>query len=419
MKRFLYRSLLYLYPPDFRLRFADEMLWIFDQAQDGAQLAFFADAFVSVLKQWTFHSGLWKAASGACVSFLFLFGCWHSQQISLAAALRRGNPAILEEIHHRNAPPTACAEISGQLVPPVGNKTAAAAPVQDPRLCDLANAIPGIVAAFKQHSVVVIGGDYSIYQAASFYIQLVRDPEFQNTVQDIAVEFANRENQSLLDRYIAGEDLPARDLRRIWLDAAKLASWESPMYAQWLAAIREVNKQRPATGRLRVLAGDPAMDESSIHAHADSVALSDNDLSFADVIVKEVLKRRHHALVVLGKGHATKFGDRYGRPNAISRIASRSPGSTYVVLLDAAGLLQPALQELTNLHLLGGQQRALCELSGTRLGEIHDGYGMPLIKKADALLYVGPPQKFALAFPPAGSLDPEYLRAIDRRSTTE
>ena len=34
-------------------------------------------------------------------------------------------------------------------MPPVGNRAAAAAPLQDSRLCDLADAIPGIVAAFK------------------------------------------------------------------------------------------------------------------------------------------------------------------------------------------------------------------------------------------------------------------------------
>jgi hypothetical protein len=419
MKRFLYRSLLYLHPANFRVRFADEMLWIFDETPGGTRRALFIDALVSVLRQWAFHPGLWKATSGACLSFLFLFGSYHSEQISLAAALQRGNSAILEDIHHRNLG-TACAEISGQVVPPVGSKMAGT-PVQDARLCDLADATQGIIAAFKEHPVVVIGEAHWIRHVGNFYIQLVRDAAFQGTVQDIVVEFASRTNQSLLDRYVSGEELPARDVQRIWRDTTKVTSWEALIYGQWLAAIREVNQQLPPSRRLRVLAGDNTVDWSGVRTHADWMADGDDNISIADVISNEVLKPQHHALVILGRSRAAKFGDRYGKPNAITRILSRYPGSTYVVLLDTAGLLQPALQELAHLHLLAGERPALCELFGTRLGDAPDGDGMPLIKKADALLYLGSPQSFvfAPAFPPPGTLDLEYLAAVDRRSTSK
>jgi hypothetical protein len=417
MKRFLYRFLLYLHPVNFRVHFADEMLWIFDEEPSKSQWVLLADASVSVLRQWTFHSGFWTTASGACLSFLFLFGSYHSEQISLAAALRRGNSALLEDIQHRNAHETACAEISGQAVPPVGSRMAGT-PVQDARLCDLADATHGIIAAFKQHPIVAIGEVHWVRHVGNFYIQLVRDAAFQATVQDIVIEFASRTNQSLLDRYVSGEELPARDVQRIWRDTTKVASWEGPIYAQWLAAIREVNQQLPPGRRLRVLAGDNTVDGSAVHTHADWTAPGDDNISIADVIANEVLKPQHRALVILGRNRATKFGDRYGRPNAITRIQSRYPGSTYVVLLDAAGLLQPALQELAHLHLLAGERPALCELSGTRLGDAPDGDGMPLGKKADALLYLGSPQSFASAFPPAGPLEPEHPPAVDGQSTT-
>src|ERR1700730_13745425 len=45
--------------------------------------------------------------------------------------------------------------------------------------------------------------------------------------------------------------------------------------------------------------------------------------------------------------------------------------------------------------------------------------GLPLIKKADALLYLGPPEKLTLAPPPRGSLEPAYLQEVDRRSMIE
>jgi hypothetical protein len=96
-----------------------------------------------------------------------------------------------------------------------------------------------IVAAFQQHPIVIIGEAHWLRQAGNFYISLVRDPVFLETVQDIVVEFSSHNNQALLDRYVAGEDVPLEDERHIWRDTTKVASWESPIYAEWLAAIRD------------------------------------------------------------------------------------------------------------------------------------------------------------------------------------
>jgi len=58
-------------------------------------------------------------------------------------------------------------------------------------------------------------------------------------------------------------------------------------------------------------------------------------------------------------------------------------------------------------------------LAGTSLGKPTDHGELPLIKKADALLYLGPPESLKLALPPVGSLEPEYLKEVDRRSMIE
>jgi hypothetical protein len=59
--RFAYRWLLRLHPPRFRRRFADEMLWIFDQS-DGtaAAVKLFHDGFLSLVRQWTLRSEYWE-----------------------------------------------------------------------------------------------------------------------------------------------------------------------------------------------------------------------------------------------------------------------------------------------------------------------------------------------------------------------
>ena len=64
MIRFLYFCLLRLHPPHFRRRFADEMLWIFDQpAQNRFRLL--ADAAASVLRQWLFRPEFREQRSAA------------------------------------------------------------------------------------------------------------------------------------------------------------------------------------------------------------------------------------------------------------------------------------------------------------------------------------------------------------------
>jgi hypothetical protein len=418
MKRTFYKCLLWLHPAGFRERYADEMLWIFDET-GGQGLGPFTDVLISLLRQWILHSGVWRIAFGAFLSCLLLTGWWHFQEAALASALRRGNPGALEEIKHRHSSGMPCATISGDVIQPAETETGRARSQADTQPCDVADGIQGIVAASQHHPVVMIGEVHWLGPAGEFYVRLIRDQKFQETVEDIVVEFASRNNQPLLDRYIAGEDLPIEEVRHIWRDTTKVASWESPIYAQWLAAIRDVNKGLPPNRRLRVLAGDTAVDWRSIHTHADWEALGDNNVSFAEVIVNEVLRRGHRALVVLGTNHVTKSGDRNGAQDTTTRVESRYPGSTYVVLLDNRGLLQPPVQELVRLHRLPQNAAILCELAGTPLGDFLDHHATPLTSKADALLYLGPPETLTRAFPPAGSLEPTYMKEVDRRSMIE
>jgi D-alanyl-D-alanine carboxypeptidase len=68
MSRSLYRLLLRLHPPAFRERFAAEMLWIFDEAAATQGVPpLFADAFVSLLRQWTVRPESWHMPLAAAV----------------------------------------------------------------------------------------------------------------------------------------------------------------------------------------------------------------------------------------------------------------------------------------------------------------------------------------------------------------
>jgi hypothetical protein len=419
MRRGLYQCLIWLHPAVFRQRYAEEMLWIFDVTIGQGVLPLFVDGIISLFRQWLLRSNIWKMAAGTVVSTVLIFGWWHSQESSLDAALRRGNPGALEEARRRylidRGRPFDGA--FGGVAQVAGTQTVGTAPHCGARIPDPVDAIEGIVSAFKEHPVVIIGEGHWLRQAGDFYIRLIRSREFQETAQDIVVEFVSRNNQPLLDRYIAGEEVPIEDVRRLWRDSTKVASWESPIYAEWLEAIREANRGLQPSRRLRVLAGDTPIDWSHIHSHSDWSALGDNNISFADVIIEQVLRRKDRALVVLGTNHVFKSGDRDEGDNTTTRVESRYPGSTYVVLLLCEGGVARAAEDLLRLPNL--TPPVLLELAATSQGKPTDHGELPLIKKADALLYLGPPESLRLTPPPAGSLEPEYLKEVDRRSMIE
>ena len=78
MIRVLYTLLIRLHPPAFRERFAQEMLWIFEEAGNalgGSSLL--RDAIVSLLRQWLLRSELWKwlvAGIAGVVPLIIAFG---------------------------------------------------------------------------------------------------------------------------------------------------------------------------------------------------------------------------------------------------------------------------------------------------------------------------------------------------------
>ncbi len=91
MRRSLYRALIELHPARFRDRFGDEMLCVFDEAGGDRAPRLFADAVVSLLRQWLLRSNLWKMASGAVISSLLLFAWGNSTARGVDLSLAQGN----------------------------------------------------------------------------------------------------------------------------------------------------------------------------------------------------------------------------------------------------------------------------------------------------------------------------------------
>jgi hypothetical protein len=82
MMKFFYGLFVSLHPRAFRERFAAEMTLNFEEAgaERSGRLVF--DCFVSLLRQWLLHSGLWKLVLAVAIAFLQLMAigpAWHTR----------------------------------------------------------------------------------------------------------------------------------------------------------------------------------------------------------------------------------------------------------------------------------------------------------------------------------------------------
>jgi hypothetical protein len=266
--------------------------------------------------------------------------------------------------------------------------------------------VTGVVQAFRSYPVVAIGEIHSIRQTGDFYDSLVRNPEFQNTVNDIVIEFASRRSQPLIDRYINGGDVSQEELRQAWRDSTKVFAFESPIYANFLHTVREVNAQLQPSKRLRVLAGDCWIDWSSVTTREQWASYQPNNRCFANVIENEVLDKGQRALVILGNGHVMKATDLHSEPDTTMLVERTHPGSIYVVMMSTR---EPAQTGILHPPVL---------LPWPRIS-LPDGQKIVAGAYADALLYLGPA---SIPAPPDWAEyrnEPRYLEELNRRARIE
>ena len=199
------------------------------------------------------------------------------------------------------------------------------------RLPDEAAGFDGIVrtliSAFDQADVVALGEDHGQKLDSDVRIALVRHPDFPKKVRFIVVEFASTAQQPTLDRYIRGEDVPIAELEQVWKTTTQSRSgvWDSPIYADFLAAVRDVNRRLPAEARIRVLAGDPPTG-----------SVMTRDASAISVLKEQVLEKHGKALVIYGAAHFYRKEVNQillANGGGITKLLEADyPGRTFVVL---------------------------------------------------------------------------------------
>lgn len=171
----------------------------------------------------------------------------------------------------------------------------------------ITNAMDGIFAAFQTHALVGLGDTHRLAQQEDFYAALVRDPRFARDVGNVVVEFGGAAHQDIIDRYVAGEDVPYAELRKVWLD---VVGWNPAVpalgYLNFYAQVRLVNLALPPEDRIHVWLGEPKIDWSQITTKADWQPLvAQRDHYAAEVINKNILAKKKKALVIYGEQHFT------------------------------------------------------------------------------------------------------------------
>jgi hypothetical protein len=215
-----------------------------------------------------------------------------------------------------------------------------AAPPKVP-LPDEAAGLDGIVraliSAFDQADVVALGEWHGrIRLDSDLRIALVRHPDFAKKVRSIVVEFGSTTEQSTLDRYIRGENVSTAQLEQVWKTTTQAANgiWDQPIYADFFAAVRDVNSKLPADARIRVFGGDPGPGDKRSRETAAVSVLKD-----------AVLQKHGKALVIYGAAHfyrtlpealLSSMGDDIGMAR---KLEIEFPGRTFVVI--PVGQLDP------------------------------------------------------------------------------
>jgi hypothetical protein len=147
-----------------------------------------------------------------------------------------------------------------------------------------------IIDAFKSHSLVALGETHGHREGEAFLLDLISDARFPGVARDIVLEGGISTHQPVVDRFVAGENVVAESLQRVWRETP-------PTVVKVIQRVREFNATLPKPRQLRVLFGEPPLDRDRADPSFDRNRFA------ARVIEREVLERKRRALLNYGSGH--------------------------------------------------------------------------------------------------------------------
>jgi hypothetical protein len=306
------------------------------------------------------------------------------------------------------------------------SKPAGADPIPEP-------AIPAILAAFDKYEVVAMPEAHGMKDLDDFIFSLIRNPAFSEKVNDIEVECGNSLYQPLLDRYIAGEDVPFMEVRKVWRNTTQSMCGMSGFFEQFFPLVRTINQKLAPGKRVRVLAGDPPIDWDQVKSFRDILKFAYRDPSIASVMEKEVLSKHRKALMLFGTFHIMHGQER----NAVSVYEKDYPNVTLVI--SDLGFFDTDLPNLSSSAMSSWPIPSVARAKGTWLGaldlshflppfttinkddcSVHNDFPKSLQKPIedllDAFLYLGPQDlRLSEQIPADIALDADYRMELRRR----
>jgi hypothetical protein len=297
-------------------------------------------------------------------------------------------------------------------------------------------AITELAKQFDTHAVVMIGELHRSRELHGFLQQLLHDPAFICRVDDVVVEFGNSRLQAVADDYASGKPVDDARLQSMWRETAVPLAWNSPVYRQFVEAVRDINQAKLCAHPVRLVLADVPLDWAKIQSASDYAPLTDRDGSIADVVEREVLAKGHRALLVAGEYHAMKVVPKDLQDDpvewvAAQRIEQRHPGALFSVVMvpkrpaaqvlgmDAAPpVFRPVhgtpLEDLT-FQLTDWATTVTPAADGATAWTLDPDKHWPCLGDVvDGLLWVGGNTS---VFPsPTIYLDPDYQRELRRRA---
>lgn len=279
-----------------------------------------------------------------------------------------------------------------------------------------ATVIAQIAKQFDEHPLIMIGELHKWEQLHAFMREMIRNPEFVCRADDIVVEFGNSRLQPIADRYAAGEKVTEAELQSLWRETAVPLGWNSPVYRQFLETVREINEKNVCSHRMRIVLADPPLDWSKIKSSKDYAPFTDRDASYAEVVEREVLAKKHRAFLLAGQFHVIKQtpeGDEDGL-RAAQIIERKHPGALFVIVAAPPGVAEVMhLEPAPSFKMVKGSELQNADFSMIATGNPHKKWP-PMSEIVDGVLNVGD-QTFLYPSPKI-YLDPDYQRELRRRA---
>jgi hypothetical protein len=253
-------------------------------------------------------------------------------------------------------------------------------------------AVAGVLAAFDHADIVTLGERPWSKLDSDFRCALVSDPSFPDKVDDIVVSFGNSRHQDLLDAYLLDlKPVPRDTLSKVWEDCGIPGAWDSPVYSYFIDCVRRANQKRVRDQRVRVLAGDPPYDWSTIRSMEDIKAYGPPGTFVLDLVEREVVAKKRKALMIYPARNFFRRDRGLGPKENLTLSLEAQHPQLRVYVVGTAPEHSTAIDSLTSLSgfpvLLRLEKSRMGQWPATRVFDFGEGL---LQGMADALIYYGP-----------------------------